>query len=91
MVHGFYALMGGMASEIPQDLPEHQQFLPSHRKETWFLTSEGALHLAKPEIDELLKVSEDEIKSKSKANGIAKGLVCIQTSWFLVQYITRRM
>ncbi|KAF6239334.1 hypothetical protein HO173_002596 [Letharia columbiana] len=36
-------------------------------------------------------LSEEEIESKSKANGLAKALVCIQALWFIAQCLTRRM
>jgi hypothetical protein len=36
-------------------------------------------------------ISKDEIKDKSKGDGITKGLVLIQTTWFLLQCIARRV
>lgn len=91
LAHGFYALMGGFAFEIPEQLPESKKFLPSHTKETWFVDFNGIRLLMKHEEYRgvLPNLSEEEIKSKSKANGLAKALVCIQALWFIAQCITR--
>ena len=93
MVHGFYAIMGGLAFEIPGNLPESKRFLPCHTKETWFVKRGGIRFLVSHENghDVVPNFSEEEIKSKSKANGLAKTLVCIQALWFIAQCITRRM
>ena len=91
-MHGFYAIMGGLAIRIPDNLPESKKFLPSDNSETWFLTSNGVHHLLEQETthDDLPDLSAEEIRSKSKANGLAKALVCIQAIWFIAQCITRR-
>ena len=31
----------------------------------------------------------EDIKDKSKADSVAKGFVCIQASWFCLQFVTR--
>ena len=84
--------MGGLAIRIPDNLPESKRFLPSNDSETWFLTSDGVRHLLKQGSthNDLPDLSKEEIKSKSKANGLAKALVCIQALWFITQCITRR-
>ena len=91
-MHGFYAIMGGLAIQIPENLPESKRFLPSDNSETWFLTSDGIRYLLKQEItrEDLPDLSKGEIRSKSKASGLAKSLVCIQALWFIAQCITRR-
>ena len=91
-MHGFYAIMGGLAFEIPEDIPESRKFLPSHSKETWFITTEGVRLLSEQaEIRDILpNLSVEEINSRSKASGIAKTLVCFQALWFIAQCITRR-
>lgn len=35
------------------------------------------------------RISAQTIKDKSKANGLAKGLICIQALWFCAQFVTR--
>lgn len=99
-MHGFYAVMGGMAFEIPENLPESKRFLPSNEKEFWFLrfdrmndpvAHEGWNLIGNEKYRDLIpNLSEEEIKSKSKANGLAKALVCIQALWFIANCITRR-
>ena len=85
--------MGGIAFEIPENIPESRKFLPSNSKETWFINQDGfrILSATAKFRDILPNLSAEEIKSKSKANGLAKTLVCIQALWFIAQCITRRM
>lgn len=85
--------MGGFAFEIPENLPESKRFLPLRTKETWFVTSRGIRSSVEKEAgrDVIPNLSVEEIKSRSKANGLAKALVCIQALWFIAQCITRRM
>ena len=92
-MHGFYALMGGLAIEVPDNLPESEKFLPRHSKEIWFINHNYIHFLLKQENngDIILNLAEEEIKSKSKANGLAKSIVCVQAIWFIAQCITRRM
>ena len=87
-MHGFYALMGGIAFTIPENLSESKRFLPSSTSETWFVNFDGIRLLL--EHDFIPDLSEEEIQSKSKANGLAKSLVCIQASWFIAQCLSRR-
>ena len=82
--------MGGIAFEIPDKIPELKKFLPSHRGEFLFLTPFLVEDLSRSDHKEVLPdLSEEEIQSKSKANGLAKSLVCIQALWFIAQCITR--
>ena len=92
-MHGFYAIMGGIAFEIPGNIPESEKFLPSQSKEFWFIGYKGVEILSKTAEyrDIVPNLSTEEIGSKSKANGLAKTLVCIQALWFIAQCITRRM
>ena len=85
--------MGGIAFEVPENLPESEKFLPSHSKETWFVSHNGIKFLSEQgdNRDLIPNLTKEEIKSKSKANGLAKSLVCIQALWFIAQCITRRM
>lgn len=85
--------MGGIAFEIPGNLPESQRFLSSNNSETWFVADDGITWLAEQETyrDVIPNLSKEEIESKSKANGLAKALVCIQALWFIAQCVTRRM
>ena len=84
--------MGGFAFEIPENLPETRRFLPSDAREHWFLTHGCLKLLSRNEAshDVIPKISSEEIKSKSKANGLAKALVCVQTLYFIAQCLSRR-
>ena len=93
MVHGFYAFMGGLAIHVPRDLPDSERFLPIDAPETWFIDHNRICDGLPSEAyrRHLPDISEEEIKSKSKANGFSKALVCIQALWFIFQCLTRRM
>ena len=71
--------MGGLALQTPDNLPESKKYLPSDKSEVWFLTSECVHHSLKQEStqDDLPDLSQEEIRSKSKASALAKALVCI--------------
>lgn len=53
------------------------------------LTPDGILLLA--EEGHFLPISERSIKDKSKADVLAKGLVCLQVIWLMVQCIARKV
>ena len=81
--------MGGLALDIPRDLPESDQFVPNWACGTWFIKPRGLEVLLTMDKDRIPSLTEEEIKSKSKANGLAKALVCAQASWFLATCVTR--
>ena len=83
--------MGGLAVDLPRNLPENQKFLPEDY-ENCFIDFGWIRHLLEEETmrDEFPDVSEQEIQSKSKANGLGKALVCVQALWFVAQCLTRR-
>ena len=86
--------MGGLAIHLPHDIPESKGFLPPDRNEVWFLKPKGILSLL--QIDSTSRsiipnLSKEEVSSKSKADGLAKALVCAQALWFIAQCLTRRM
>ena len=86
--------MGGIAFHVPENLPESKKFLPSDASETWFLEGEFAYSemLEDDSLrDSLPNLSKEEIKSKSKANGLAKAFVCVQALWFIAQCFSRCM
>lgn len=93
MVHGFYASMGGLAIHISDELAEEDRFAPLGSNEHWSLTNYGLEVLLRRDEgrDELPNLSEEEINSKSKANGLAKSIVCLQALWFIAQCLTRCM
>jgi hypothetical protein len=86
-VHSFYVVMGGFVFDSSKYLPQ-DKFLPGHRDRIT-LSPKGVCFLAEHEPSLLPDLSESEILDKSKANQLAKGLVCLQALWFLAQCITR--
>lgn len=85
MTHSFYATMGGFAFDSDT---MKQDFLPDGRKRVT-LTSLGVLHLATVTPHLLPNVSISQIKDRSKANNLAKTIVCLQAFWFVAQFISR--
>ena len=84
--------MGGYAIHIPDNLPVSKMFLPAGWIRTWFLTDRAIERFLLSDgrwQDDFPDLSKEEIESKSKANGLAKTLVCAQVLWFLAQCVTR--
>ena len=76
IAHGFYLNMGG----IVLDVGGRRRF-PITYKQLVVLLDHSVVTL--PDI------SEDEIKDKSKADGFAKAVSCMQVGWLAVQSIAR--
>ena len=74
--HSFYANMGGFVLQARESTP-----FPIHGLHIIYLLKEGYL--------ELPAITSEEISDKSKANLLAKALVCLQTGWFVVQCFGR--
>lgn len=87
MVHSFYVLMGGFVVDI-SELPDNEKFFPLFRNRLT-LTPKTILFLAEHEPSLLDIPSEADLRDRSKANGITKVIVCLQATWFLVQFISR--
>ncbi|MCJ1437410.1 hypothetical protein MMC27_006797 [Xylographa pallens] len=85
MTHGFYAVMGGFAIDTSSEGPSFVH----GRQDRLTFTVEGLRFIALNNQDLLPDIPEREIQDKSKANGLAKFLVCIQALWFCVQCISR--
>ena len=73
----YFALSGGIAVDTSS----------FWRKQRMTLTSKGIVLLA--EIGLLPRLTQEDVKDKSKADTIAKALVCVQTIWFLIQGFAR--
>jgi hypothetical protein len=85
MSHGFYGIMVGFAIDTSR---HEDQFLPMSLERVT-LTCDGIRFFMRKEPDLLPDISEEYIEDKSKANGLAKFLVCFQASWFCIQVIVR--
>ena len=77
MVRGFYAKIGRIAIKIPKVLHESQRSLASRTEENVFVSNAGIFYRREMSRNDSPDLSQEDIKSKSKANGIAKTLVCI--------------
>lgn len=84
-VHSLYAGMGGFAFDAGQ-LPQGQDAFVPHI-DRLHLSPLGVLLLAKCGL--LPNLSLQEIKDKSKADGLAKTIVIFQAGWMVVQTIGR--
>lgn len=85
MTHSFYAIMGGFAFDTSDANPN---FLPNHRSRLC-ISVYGLSYIAKKAPGLIPDIAEKDIKDKSKADSLAKFIVCLQALWFCVQCITR--
>jgi hypothetical protein len=76
MTHGFFAVMGGYM-EYEGNRPI--RVLLPEQLESYSLTGNG----------DFPRISTAEIEDRSKGDAISKGLVIVQTSWFVTQCIAR--
>jgi hypothetical protein len=80
--HGYFVLMGGLelkSKHLEADIPTIGRTL----------TVKGVLRLA--ELGILPNISLTTIRQRSKSSFLAKGLVCLQVSWMLIQTIARKI
>jgi len=78
LTHGFFAIMGGfMEYEGNQPI----RVLYPDELESYSLTGNG----------DFPRLSKAEIDDKSKGDAISKGVVILQTGWFVTQCIARRV
>ncbi len=85
MTHSFYAIMGGFTFDTSDAEPN---FLPKHRSRLC-ISVNGLSYIAKKAPELIPDIAEKQIKDKSKADSLAKFIVCLQALWFCVQCITR--
>ena len=85
-VHSFYAGMGGFVINTKNpEIPKSEAYVPGSPRVT--LTVDGIFLLAN--LGRLPDISIESIEDRSKANNLAKGLVCLQAAWIIVQCIAR--
>ena len=78
--------MGGFA--FKSETTSGFRILPSG-KDAVYVNAEGLRVLAETHPNAIPDLSAAEIMDKSKANGLAKTLVCLQAAWFCLQCIGR--
>ncbi|TFK70513.1 hypothetical protein BDN72DRAFT_766373 [Pluteus cervinus] len=76
LTHGHFVEMGGFVRKDNRNVLLPEDFLAAF--------TEGHL-----DIDALRKVSEKEIQDHSKGDMLSKGLVAMQTTWFVCECVTR--
>jgi len=76
ITHGFFATMGGF---MEYDGNRPIRVLLPEQIESYSLTGNG----------DFPRISKAEIEDKSKGDAISKGVVILQTSWFVIQCIAR--
>ena len=88
MTHGFFMIMGGFhlfqrsAKETSNDRSILQDDQPLHPlQETDLRNCDG--------YESFILPTEEEIRDRGKSNWLAKSLVLLQTSWFVMQCIVR--
>lgn len=79
MVHSHYALMGGFAVQLQIDQEIQRYTMDLETLET----------MLKRFPDAIPTITTAEIMDKSKADGLAKSLVCLQATWFCIQCVSR--
>lgn len=79
LTYGFFAVMGGFAVDV-SDIHDHLARAT--------LTHAGILFLA--EKGHFFDVSDDDIRDKSKADYLAKGLVIVQVAYIFLQCVSRK-
>ncbi|KAE8132567.1 hypothetical protein BDV38DRAFT_287603 [Aspergillus pseudotamarii] len=82
-MHSFLVVMGGVVFDTGE-----MDFLPAHRTRLTILPR-GIMTLAEHAPHLIPDISGEEIKDKSKADGVTKALMCIQAFWFCVQTFAR--
>ncbi|TVY82104.1 hypothetical protein LSUE1_G004253 [Lachnellula suecica] len=98
VVHSFYAGMGGFVVDIcgttsrkpAKDLDvnkDDQKYIPGDATQ-FTVTAQGIVLLVASGYD-LPEISEDEILDRSKSDGLAKTLVCLQAAYMIVQCASR--
>ena len=86
MAHGFYAGMGGFTFGVDSFCTsEGVPFIPNCDRLA--LTARGVALLAR--CGHLPNIHKEDIVDKSKADGLAKALACLQAGWMVVQVIGR--
>lgn len=84
-LHSFYACMGGLVFDMAESTEDGIDHIPRYRRVT--LSAHATILLAR--CGHLPDIDPDYIKDKSKADSLAKVIVLLQATWFLVQAIAR--
>ena len=91
LTQGLFAIMGGLGIRVTEDFHPDQKQTSDGDREILFMDrfAVEALVNTDPSAALGLMPSEEEIASKSKADGTTKAIVCTQALWFIAQCLTR--
>ena len=90
LIHGFYIVMGGYAFDVSRDTKPRIWPRKVDRLTPSPIAVLSCLISQDKDLREVLPfLTEEEIWDKSKANGLAKTIVCVQAAWFCTQCIAR--
>jgi hypothetical protein len=90
-------LEGNMVKPSPSnaDINQKQPQLHQDQEDSYELKQDPESDLVQLEshseanLRDILDISPEEVLSKSKASGLAKGIVCLQAIWFCIQCLSR--
>lgn len=88
-LHSFYASMGGFVFEFHHAAGDFGPAFVPMKYNRLALTPQGVILLAR--CGYLPDINPDDIKDKSKSDGLAKAVVILQASWMLIQTISRKI
>ncbi len=88
LAHGFYAVMGGFVLKDPYVPRPGDNYLPAWQK-NGVLTHSGVLLLMKVEPSLIPDLAYEDLIDRGKADALAKALLVLQVSWFLITCIIR--
>ena len=86
MVQGFYATMGGFVFDASS--PAIREIIPYDESRPYLTITAKGLRLL-GECGHLPDIDEEDIKDKSKSDGLTKLIAVIQAAWMIVQIIGR--
>ncbi len=76
--HGHFVQMGGLAATFPDG---HQEVINPDFLEAYLV--QGKIRIAD------LRIPEEQLMDRSKGDFLSKGLVVLQTSWFIFECLAR--
>lgn len=85
LYHGYFALMGGIVLKVKEEL----KIKDNDGRDCMTITPWGVLRLTQWNM--LPDIPKVEIDARCKSDGVAKGLICVQVSWFFIQTIARKV
>ncbi|PBK68219.1 hypothetical protein ARMSODRAFT_1085523 [Armillaria solidipes] len=89
MTHSFFISMGGFVGKDDRPLTAADFFVPNGRPYNLLEGIIGGEIRSDLDISPILSVTQEELMDKSKGDALSKSISLLQTTWFVVQYISR--